>query len=140
VRTSVVWGNWQLPHAEGVLHDSMLKCVGADVVCRECRVKLKDFKFHRNNTRLPELRDSAEARKVVTMQKAHQITVASVAQWLDQEIHKMRASRTEHDLPQVLFRSRSPRHFLGGEWNTGGHCDHMQVLLLPPHHLNTHRQ
>lgn len=91
-----------------------------------CRVKLKDHFFHVRGQRLPTPKRGRSRKKVLTMAQAHELTVAYVAKWLDLELQRLSA-RGVPSRQLVMLRARSPRHFLGGEWNSGGRCDHIQV-------------
>ncbi|XP_073148087.1 protein trichome birefringence-like 14 isoform X1 [Henckelia pumila] len=60
-------------------------------------------------------------RKLAEMGNAKNYAIQSIARWLDSSIHLR---------PQLkgFFRTISPRHFLNGDWNTGGHCDNLTPL------------
>ncbi|KAJ4817140.1 Protein trichome birefringence [Rhynchospora pubera] len=52
---------------------------------------------------------------------AFQKSLKTWAWWVDRYVNPAKT--------QVFFRSSSPSHFSGGEWNTGGHCkEHNQPL------------
>ncbi|KAL5995130.1 Protein trichome birefringence-like 16 [Asimina triloba] len=47
---------------------------------------------------------------------AKNFTIHSVVHWLDLQL-------SEHPKLKVFFRTLSPRHFVNGDWNTGGACN-----------------
>jgi hypothetical protein len=53
--------------------------------------------------------------------KAKNFTIHSVVKWFDAQL-------LHHPQLKVFFRSMSPRHFLHGDWNTGGRCDNTNPL------------
>ncbi|KAG9133347.1 hypothetical protein Leryth_021486 [Lithospermum erythrorhizon] len=55
-------------------------------------------------------------RKLAQIGNAKNLTVHSIARWLDSQIPL-------HPDLKVFFRTISPRHFFHGEWNSGGSCD-----------------
>lgn len=55
-------------------------------------------------------------RKLAEIGNAKNYTIYSIARWLDSQIPL-------HPGLEVFFRTISPRHFLNGDWNTGGSCD-----------------
>ncbi|KAL2532767.1 Protein trichome birefringence-like 16 [Abeliophyllum distichum] len=55
-------------------------------------------------------------RKLAEIGNAKNYSVYSIARWLDSQIPL-------HPGLKVFFRTISPRHFLNGDWNTGGSCD-----------------
>ncbi|XP_022954312.1 protein trichome birefringence-like 14 isoform X1 [Cucurbita moschata] len=60
-----------------------------------------------------------EENKPLDMGKAKNLTVYSIAKWLDSQLPRHRRNL------KVFFRTISPRHFFNGDWNTGGSCDNM---------------
>ncbi|XP_022991891.1 protein trichome birefringence-like 14 isoform X3 [Cucurbita maxima] len=60
-----------------------------------------------------------EEKKPLDMGKAKNLTVYSIAKWLDSQLPRHRRNL------KVFFRTISPRHFFNGDWNTGGSCDNM---------------
>ncbi|XP_002467977.2 protein trichome birefringence-like 6 [Sorghum bicolor] len=56
---------------------------------------------------------------------AFQRALTTWASWID--------SNTNPQLTQVFFRSSSPSHFSGGEWNSGGHCRESMLPLNDTH-------
>lgn len=60
-------------------------------------------------------------RKLAEIGNAKNLTVYSVAKWLDSQVQQR---------PQLkaFFRTMSPRHFFHGDWNTGGSCDNNTPL------------
>ncbi|KAL0561901.1 hypothetical protein IC582_002346 [Cucumis melo] len=61
----------------------------------------------------------AEEKKPLDMGNAKNLTVYSIARWIDSQL-----PLHPHNL-KVFFRTISPRHFFNGDWNTGGSCDNM---------------
>lgn len=62
-----------------------------------------------------------EDRKLAAIGNAKNLTVHSVVRWVDSQL-------PSHPRLKAFFRTISPRHFLNGEWNTGGSCDNMSPL------------
>ncbi|KAF5751785.1 protein trichome birefringence-like 14 isoform X2 [Tripterygium wilfordii] len=60
-------------------------------------------------------------RKLLQIGNAKNFTVHSIAKWLDSQLPL-------HPQLKVFFRTISPRHFLNGDWNTGGRCDNTKPL------------
>lgn len=60
-------------------------------------------------------------RNLAAIGNAKNFTVHSVARWVDSQL-------PSHPHLKAFFRTISPRHFLNGEWNTGGSCDNMSPL------------
>ncbi|KAF9678952.1 hypothetical protein SADUNF_Sadunf07G0089800 [Salix dunnii] len=57
-----------------------------------------------------------EDRRLMAVGNAKNLTVHSVARWLDSQL-------PSHPRLRAFFRTISPRHFRNGDWNTGGNCD-----------------
>ncbi|XP_038987392.1 protein trichome birefringence-like 14 isoform X2 [Phoenix dactylifera] len=55
-------------------------------------------------------------RKLARIWNARNLTVYSVIKWLDAQL-------PQHRQLKAFFRTISPRHFVNGDWNTGGSCD-----------------
>lgn len=55
--------------------------------------------------------------------RAKNFTVHSIVKWVDSQLPKY---------PQLkaFYRSISPRHFVNGDWNTGGSCDNETPMSL----------
>nr|XP_034890586.1 protein trichome birefringence-like 14 isoform X3 [Populus alba] len=60
-------------------------------------------------------------RKLLEIGNAKNLTVHSVARWLDSQL-------PSHPRLKAFFRTISPRHFRNGDWNTGGNCDNTTPL------------
>lgn len=60
-------------------------------------------------------------RKLLQIGNAKNFTVYSIARWVDSQL-------PSHPRLKAFFRTISPRHFLNGEWNTGGRCDNTVPL------------
>ncbi|KAF5745115.1 Trichome birefringence-like 15 isoform 1 [Tripterygium wilfordii] len=60
-------------------------------------------------------------RKLLQIGNAKYFTVHSVVKWLDSQLPL-------HPRLKAFFRTISPRHFLNGDWNTGGSCDNTKLL------------
>ncbi|XP_062091178.1 protein trichome birefringence-like 16 [Humulus lupulus] len=55
--------------------------------------------------------------------KARNLTVHSIIKWVNSQLPK-------YPNLEVFYRSISPRHFVGGEWNTGGSCDNTTPMSI----------
>ncbi|XP_038985316.1 protein trichome birefringence-like 14 isoform X1 [Phoenix dactylifera] len=55
-------------------------------------------------------------RKLAQIWTAKNLAVSSVIKWLDTQL-------PQHPQLKAFFRTISPRHFVNGDWNTGGSCD-----------------
>ncbi|KAK1264899.1 hypothetical protein QJS04_geneDACA011317 [Acorus gramineus] len=55
-------------------------------------------------------------RKLAQIGEAKNFTVYSVVRWLDSLLPR-------HPRLKAFFRTISPRHFMNGDWNSGGSCD-----------------
>lgn len=62
-----------------------------------------------------------EDKKRAEIVSAKNFTVHSIVRWLDSQL-------PSHPRLKVFFRTISPRHFLNGDWNTGGTCDNTTPL------------
>ncbi|OIV97351.1 hypothetical protein TanjilG_07103 [Lupinus angustifolius] len=62
-------------------------------------------------------------KKLGTMGSAKNLTIHSIVSWVNSQLPK-------HPGLKVFFRSISPRHFVGGEWNTGGSCDNTTPMSV----------
>lgn len=60
-------------------------------------------------------------RKLAQIANAKNFTVYSIVKWLDSQLPL-------HPGLKGFYRSISPRHFVNGDWNTGGSCDHTTPL------------
>lgn len=60
-------------------------------------------------------------KKVAMIGNAKNLTVHSIARWLDLQL-------PQHPRLKAFFRTISPRHFVNGDWNTGGSCDNTVPL------------
>lgn len=60
-------------------------------------------------------------RKLAQIANAKNFTVYSVVKWLDSQLPL-------HPGLKGFYRSISPRHFVNGDWNTGGSCDNSTPL------------
>ncbi|CAI0439088.1 unnamed protein product [Linum tenue] len=58
-----------------------------------------------------------EDKGLVDLHAAKNLTVRSVARWLDQQLPSHPRNL------KVFFRTISPRHYRDGDWNTGGNCN-----------------
>ncbi|KAI5384164.1 protein trichome birefringence-like 14 isoform X1 [Lathyrus oleraceus] len=57
-----------------------------------------------------------ENKKIEEIANAKKLAIKSVVRWLDLQL-------VLHPQLKVFFRTLSPRHFINGDWNTGGSCD-----------------
>ncbi|XP_041006084.1 protein trichome birefringence-like 16 [Juglans microcarpa x Juglans regia] len=55
-------------------------------------------------------------RKLAMIWVAKNLTIHSVVNWVNSQLPK-------HPGLKAFYRTISPRHFVGGDWNTGGSCD-----------------
>ncbi|CAI0448137.1 unnamed protein product [Linum tenue] len=55
-------------------------------------------------------------KRLSTMGDLKNFTIHSIVSWVNSQL-------PENPQLQAFYRSISPRHFSGGEWNTGGSCD-----------------
>lgn len=62
-----------------------------------------------------------EDKKLAEIGNAKNFAVYSVVKWLDLQL-------SLHPRIKAFFRTISPRHFLNGDWNTGGSCDNTTPL------------
>ncbi|CAA7409852.1 unnamed protein product [Spirodela intermedia] len=61
-------------------------------------------------------------RRMAEISRAKNFTVHSVVRWLDSQI-------PYHPRLRAFLRSISPRHFVNGDWNSGGSCANTTPLL-----------
>lgn len=59
--------------------------------------------------------------KIANINKARSLTIHSITKWLD-------AQMSNYPRLKVFFRTLSPRHFVNGDWNSGGSCDNTHPL------------
>ncbi|GAB2291602.1 Protein trichome birefringence-like 16, variant 2 [Dionaea muscipula] len=59
--------------------------------------------------------------KIADIGGAKNLTIHSIVQWVDSQLPK-------HPSTKAFYRTISPRHFLNGDWNTGGTCDNTNPL------------
>ncbi|TKY54409.1 trichome birefringence 16 [Spatholobus suberectus] len=62
-------------------------------------------------------------RKIAVIWGAKNLTIHSVVSWVNSQLPKYPGLK-------VFFRSISPRHFVGGDWNTGGSCDNTKPMSV----------
>ncbi|QCE13584.1 protein trichome birefringence-like 16 [Vigna unguiculata] len=55
-------------------------------------------------------------KKIAVVAGAKNLTVHNVVRWVNSQL-------LEYPSLKVFFRTISPRHFVGGDWNTGGSCN-----------------
>ncbi|KAG2398672.1 Protein trichome birefringence-like 16 [Vigna angularis] len=55
-------------------------------------------------------------KKIAVVAGAKNLTVYNVVRWVSSQL-------LEYPSLKVFFRTISPRHFVGGDWNTGGSCN-----------------
>lgn len=60
-------------------------------------------------------------RRLAQIANARNFTVYSIVKWLDSQLPLYPGLKG-------FYRSISPRHFVNGDWNTGGSCDHTTPL------------
>ncbi|MED6171011.1 hypothetical protein PIB30_036771 [Stylosanthes scabra] len=62
-------------------------------------------------------------RKLAVIWVAKNLTIHSIVSWVNSQLPKYPGLK-------AFFRSISPRHFFGGEWNTGGSCDNTTPMSI----------
>ncbi|KAH1201098.1 Protein trichome birefringence-like 16 [Glycine max] len=62
-------------------------------------------------------------RKIAVIWGAKNLTIHSIVSWANSQLPKYPGLK-------VFFRSISPRHFVGGDWNTGGSCDNTKPMSV----------
>ncbi|KAM1605712.1 hypothetical protein PS2_026417 [Malus domestica] len=62
-------------------------------------------------------------RKIAVIWKAKNVTVHSIINWVNSQLPKYPGLK-------AFYRTISPRHFVGGEWNTGGSCDNTTPMSI----------
>lgn len=60
-------------------------------------------------------------KRLAEIRNAKNLTIYSIVRWLDSEL--LRRPKLK-----AFFRTLSPRHFVNGDWNTGGSCDNTVPL------------
>eukprot|EP00897_Mesotaenium_endlicherianum_P010379 jgi/Mesen1/936/ME000118S00116 len=91
--------------------------------------ELYKWDFHVNGTlaNLTARPRGGRGGGVFELALAKETTVRSVVRWLDDRA-RGRPDGGEGQ-PMVLLRTMSPRHFMDGEWDSGGRCDNIKVSL-----------
>ncbi|KAL4397478.1 hypothetical protein S245_002005 [Arachis hypogaea] len=62
-------------------------------------------------------------RKIAVIWVAKNLTIHSIVSWVNSQLPKYPGLK-------AFYRSISPRHFFGGEWNTGGSCDNTRPMSI----------
>lgn len=62
-------------------------------------------------------------RKIAVIWGAKNLTIHSVVSWVNSQLPKYPGLK-------AFLRTISPRHFFGGEWNTGGSCDKTEPMSV----------
>lgn len=62
-------------------------------------------------------------RKIAVIWGAKNLTIHSVVSWVNSQLPKYPGLK-------AFFRTISPRHFVGGDWNTGGSCDNTKPMSV----------
>lgn len=60
-------------------------------------------------------------KKIAMIGNAKNLTVHSISKWVDSQL-------SQHPRLKAFFRTMAPRHFMNGDWNTGGSCDNTMPL------------
>ncbi|CAN6166872.1 unnamed protein product [Urochloa humidicola] len=60
-------------------------------------------------------RPVGNSSRLADLNRAKNLTLHSIARWMDSELAR-------HPQMKVFLRTISPRHFVNGDWNTGGTC------------------
>ncbi|CAN6174237.1 unnamed protein product [Urochloa humidicola] len=73
-------------------------------------------KFNGNHWELhADGRPVGNGSRLADLNRAKNLTLHSIARWMDSELAR-------HPQMKVFLRTISPRHFVNGDWNTGGTC------------------
>ncbi|XP_038890327.1 protein trichome birefringence-like 14 isoform X1 [Benincasa hispida] len=62
-------------------------------------------------------------RKLAMIWSAKNFTIYSIVNWVNSQLPKYPGLK-------AFYRSISPRHFVGGDWNTGGSCDNTRPMSI----------
>ena len=62
-------------------------------------------------------------RKIAVIWGAKNLTIHSIVNWVNSQLPKYPGLK-------VFFRTISPRHFMGGDWNTGGSCNNTTPMSV----------
>ncbi|XP_028782763.1 protein trichome birefringence-like 16 isoform X2 [Neltuma alba] len=62
-------------------------------------------------------------KKIAVIWGAKNLTIHSVVSWVNSQLPKYPGLK-------AFFRTISPRHFFGGEWNTGGSCNNTTPMSI----------
>lgn len=62
-------------------------------------------------------------RKIADIAGAKNFTIHSIVSWVNSQL-------PEHPRLKAFYRSISPRHFVNGDWNTGGSCDNTTPMSI----------
>ncbi|KAJ0266479.1 Protein trichome birefringence-like 16 [Hirschfeldia incana] len=62
-------------------------------------------------------------RKLAALGNAKNFTIHSTVSWVSSQL-------PNHPGLKAFYRSLSPRHFVGGEWNTGGSCNNTTPMSI----------
>ncbi|CAB4318493.1 unnamed protein product [Prunus armeniaca] len=62
-------------------------------------------------------------KKIAVIWRAKNVTVHSVVNWVNSQLPKYPGLK-------AFYRTLSPRHFVGGDWNTGGSCDNTTPMSI----------
>ncbi|KAE8718839.1 Protein trichome birefringence-like 16 [Hibiscus syriacus] len=62
-------------------------------------------------------------RKIANIGSAKNFTIHSTIKWLNSQLPK-------HPHLKAFYRSISPRHFVNGDWNTGGSCNNTTPMSI----------
>ncbi|KAK4757888.1 hypothetical protein SAY87_019189 [Trapa incisa] len=61
--------------------------------------------------------------EIAEIWNARNFTIHSIVKWVDSQLPKYLKLK-------AFYRSISPRHFVGGDWNTGGSCDNENPMSI----------
>ncbi|XP_008459933.1 protein trichome birefringence-like 14 isoform X1 [Cucumis melo] len=62
-------------------------------------------------------------KKLAMIWSAKNFTIYSIVNWVNSQLPKYPGLK-------AFYRSISPRHFVGGDWNTGGSCDNTRPMSI----------
>lgn len=62
-------------------------------------------------------------KKLAPIWSAKNLTIYSIVNWVNSQLPKYPGLK-------AFYRTISPRHFVGGDWNTGGSCDNTRPMSI----------